>query len=75
MHAHLNLTYLLISSKNLSPECIIARINFPNGAKNFRPFENQPLPLPWEISKFNNWCDQARRSWEWKHVWSGEPPP
>jgi len=43
----------LVAKKSISPSCIISRINFPNGAKDFAPILNMPLPLKWKgMSRF-----------------------
>lgn len=45
----------LRSSVDISPSRIIAKINFPNGVKEFRKSVNTPVPVTWNMDKFRDW--------------------
>lgn len=51
----------LMSSVDISPSRIIAKINFPNGVNRFRQGFDLPLPVAWDMDKFKDWLFKNKR--------------
>lgn len=46
----------LLSNCAIPANRIEARIEYINGIREYRTFSGHPLPLPWEIDVFREWC-------------------